>query len=61
MLAVQRSLGHARMGTTDIYTRIPQEAYRDLCTDESGLMTRAELMAQLWKKTSIRIDMRAKK
>ncbi len=61
MLAVQRSLGHAHMDTTDIYTQIPQEAYRDLCTDESGLMTRAELMAQLWKKTSVRIDMRAKK
>lgn len=61
MLAVQRSLGHAHMDTTDIYTQIPQEAYRDLCTDEVGLMTRAEMMAQLWKQTSVRIDMRAKK
>lgn len=61
MLSVQRSLGHTHMDTTDIYTHITLEAYRDLCTDESGLMTRAEMMAQLWKQTSVRIDMRAKK
>lgn len=61
MLAVQRSLGHAHMDTTDIYTQITLEAYRYLCTDESGLMTRAEMMAQLWTRTSVRIDLRAKK
>lgn len=61
MLAVQKSLGHEKMDTTGMYTQIPQETYRDLCTDESGLITRAEMMAQLWKQTAVRIDMRTLK
>ncbi|MNV86575.1 site-specific tyrosine recombinase XerD [compost metagenome] len=61
MVIVQMSLGHDRPDTTDIYTHIPQDMYRALCGNESVLLTKAETMAQLWKNTAVRIDIRMKK
>ncbi|EGH30520.1 phage integrase family protein [Pseudomonas syringae pv. japonica str. M301072] len=61
MVIVQMSLGHDRPDTTDIYTHIPQDMYRTLCGNESVLLTKAETMAQLWKNTAVRIDIRMKK
>jgi integrase/recombinase XerC len=61
MVMVQKSLGHTHFDTTNVYTHIPQDIYRALCGTESDLLTKAQTMAQLWKSTTIRIDLRARK
>ncbi|KPX76300.1 tyrosine-type recombinase/integrase [Pseudomonas syringae group genomosp. 3] len=61
MVMVQKSLGHSNFDTTNVYTHIPQDIYRALCGAESDLLTKAQTMAQLWKSTTIRIDLRARK
>lgn len=61
MVIVQKSLGHVHADTTEIYTHIPQEMYRSLCASENEFLTKAQTMEKLWKETSLRIDIRAKK
>ncbi len=57
MVMAQKSLGHSRLQTLETYTAIPQEIYNSLCSADSELKTRADVMAQLAAETRKRIDL----
>ncbi|QIT19198.1 tyrosine-type recombinase/integrase [Acinetobacter pittii] len=58
LVIVQKNLGHNHLGTTQMYTSIPQEIYNSMCDKNGELLTRAEKMARLSKHTQLRIGIR---
>ncbi|MFC5694840.1 tyrosine-type recombinase/integrase [Pseudomonas sp. GCM10022186] len=56
LVAVQKSLGHARLSTSEIYTQIPYDLYQKLLRPGSESKTKAGEMEELVKQTRLRID-----
>lgn len=61
LVNVQKTLGHEKLSTTEIYTRIPVDIYKTM-TDQSGeILTKARKMAVLTQRTKVRIRVGDKK
>ncbi|WP_168381485.1 tyrosine-type recombinase/integrase [Acinetobacter indicus] len=58
LVIVQKSLGHNQLGTTQMYTSIPQDIYNSMCDENGELLTRAEKMKRLSKLTQLKIEIR---
>lgn len=57
LVNVQKTLGHNKLSSTEIYTRIPLDLYRKM-TDESGaVLTKSEKMEKLSLRTKLKIKL----
>lgn len=56
MVAVQKTLGHSRLKTAEIYTQIPHDIYQKLVRPGTETKTKAGEMAELVDRTRLRID-----
>jgi len=61
LAVVQKSLGHAYLSSTEVYTRIPLELYKNISDSKSELITKAERMERLVKITQLKIAIKDKK
>lgn len=61
LAVVQKSLGHAFLSSTEIYTKIPLELYKTITDSDGELLTKAEKMEHLVKKTQLKISIKDKK
>ena len=61
LAVVQKSLGHAFLSSTEIYTKIPLELYKTMTDSDGELLTKAEKMEHLVKKTQLKISIKDKK
>ncbi|GAA0674446.1 MULTISPECIES: tyrosine-type recombinase/integrase [Rheinheimera] len=55
LAVVQKSLGHAYLSSTEVYTKIPLELYKTLTDSDGELLTKAERMERLTEKTQLKI------
>jgi integrase/recombinase XerD len=61
LVILQKSLGHANINTSEIYTRLPKEIYKTM-TDENGeVVSRNRKMEILVEKTQLKIKIGDKK
>lgn len=58
LAVVQKSLGHAYLSSTEVYTKIPLELYKTLTDSNGELLTKAERMERLTQKTQLRISIK---
>lgn len=58
LVILQKNLGHNHLNTTQQYTSIPQDIYNTMCDDKGDLLTRAEKMKRLSKKTQLKIGIK---
>lgn len=56
MVAVQKTLGHSRLTTSETYTQIPHDLYQKLVRPGTETKTKAGEMAELSQQTRLRID-----
>lgn len=56
LVAVQKTLGHARLKTAETYTQIPNDIYQKLARPGTEAKTKASEMAELVNRTRLRID-----
>lgn len=56
MVAVQKTLGHSQLKTSETYTQIPFDLYQKLVRPGTEAKTKAGEMAELWQQTRLRID-----
>ena len=61
LAVVQKSLGHAYLSSTEVYTKIPVELYKKISDSEGEVITKAERMERLVKKTQLKISIKDKK
>ncbi|CRM27714.1 tyrosine-type recombinase/integrase [Pseudomonas sp. 8 R 14] len=61
LVITQKSLGHARTETTEVYTQVPHDLYKVLSAETGEVITRATFMAELYSQTKLKIDLAAKK
>ncbi|MNW22201.1 hypothetical protein D3C71_2235500 [compost metagenome] len=58
---LQKSLGHADLKTTEMYTQVPASLLNAVCGTNSDAASKAVDMEQLSSATRLSIDARAKK
>ena len=61
LAVVQKSLGHAYLSTTEMYTRIPIELYKSMKDSSGEISTKAMRMLRLKEQTQLNISIRDKK
>lgn len=61
LVAVQKTLGHSKLSTSEIYTQIPYDLYQKLLSPGSETKTKAGEMEELVKQTRLKIDAGAMK
>ena len=61
LAVVQKSLGHAYLSSTEVYTKIPLELYKTITDSDGELITKAERMERLVERTQLKISIKDKK
>ncbi|MBB1436706.1 tyrosine-type recombinase/integrase [Pseudoalteromonas sp. SG43-6] len=61
LAVVQKSLGHAFLSSTEVYTKIPSELYKTITNSDGELLTKADRMERLVKSTQLKISLKDKK
>ena len=61
LAVVQKSLGHAYLSSTEVYTKIPIELYKKITDSDGHLITKAERMERLANKTHLKINLKDKR
>ncbi|KTF14858.1 tyrosine-type recombinase/integrase [Pseudoalteromonas sp. H105] len=61
LAVVQKSLGHAFLSSTEVYTKIPSELYKTITNSDGELLTKADRMDRLVKSTILKISLKDKK
>ncbi|MEH0724266.1 tyrosine-type recombinase/integrase [Vibrio alginolyticus] len=61
LAVVQKSLGHAYLSSTEVYTKIPHELYKTITNVDGDLITKAERMERLTNKTLLSISIKTSK
>lgn len=54
LVLVQKGLGHNQIDTTQMYTRIPQDIYNQLCDENGEVLTRAQKMDRIVERTQLK-------
>ena len=57
LVAVQKTLGHSKLTTSEIYTQIPYDLYQKFLRPGTEIKTKAGEMEELVKQTRLRIDL----
>lgn len=61
LVAVQKTLGHSKLSTSEIYTQIPYDLYQRLLSPGTETKTKAGEMEELVNQTRLKIDVGAMK
>ncbi|MCS0435139.1 tyrosine-type recombinase/integrase [Vibrio parahaemolyticus] len=61
LAVVQKSLGHAYLSSTEVYTKIPHELYKTITNVDGDLITKAERMERLTSRTILSISIKTSK
>lgn len=56
LVAVQKTLGHSKLSTSEVYTQIPYDLYQKFLRPGTEVKTKASEMEELVKQTRLRID-----
>jgi len=61
LIHVQKTLGHARSDSTEVYTQIPVAIYKTMTDERGAILTKSAKMETLYKRTKLKISIRDKR